>query len=375
MSAQRAGRSAEQEQFAASLHDMLAAADVPGAARRWAGGDHSGGLALWRKLAGAGVTALAVPEKWGGLGAGPLDTVVACEELGHHALPGPVAESVAVVPGLIAALADAAAFPALGDALPRLAAGDLIATLALPPWLPYAPDADVAGLVLLAETGTTKTHAEAGTAKESVVAGLVLPGETGTSGTHVLWLAEPGARHRSVDRARSLSEVSRREVLARGPAVASAVAQAFQAGALASAAQLLGAGRGLLAASVRHAGQRIQFGRPVGAFQAVKHHLADVAIGLEFARPLLDAAAIALAAGDPCAARDVSAAKVACTEAARRAARAALQVHGAIGYTEEHDLHLWLMKVRALAGTWGSQAEHRGRIMAELTAPDAPPWN
>ena len=338
MSAQRAGRSAEQEQFAASLHDMLAAADVPGAARRWASGDHSGGLALWRKLAGAGVTALAVPEKWGGLGAGPLDTVVACEELGHHALPGPVAESVAVVPGLIAALADGTASPVLGDALPRLAAGDLIGTLALPPWLPYAPDAAAAGLVLLAETGT--------------------------SGTHLLWLAEPGARHRSVDRARSLSEVSRREVLARGPAVASAVAQAFQAGALASAAQLLGAGRALLAASVRHAGQRIQFGRPVGAFQAVKHHLADVAIGLEFARPLLDAAA-----------RDVSAAKVACTEAARRAARAALQVHGAIGYTEEHDLHLWLMKVRALAGTWGSQAEHRARIMAELTAPDAPPWH
>ena len=100
-----------------------------------------------------------------------------------------------------------------------------------------------------------------------------------------------------------------------------------------------------------------------------------MAIGLEFARPLLDAAAIALAARDRGAARDVSAAKVACTQAARRATRAALQVHGAIGYTEEHDLHLWLMKVRALAGTWGSQAEHRARIMAELTAPDAPPWH
>jgi alkylation response protein AidB-like acyl-CoA dehydrogenase len=334
----------EQEQFAASLHDMLAAADVPGAARRWASGDPSDGLALWRKLAGAGVTALAVPERWGGLGASPLDTVVACEELGHHALPGPVAESVAVVPGLTAALADAAASPVLNDALPSLAAGDLIATLALPPWLPYAADADVAGLVLLGEGDA-------------------------------LWLAEPGARHRSVDRTRSLFEVSGREVLARGPAAASAVAQALQAGALASAAQLLGAGRALLAASVRYAGQRIQFGRPVGVFQAVKHHLADVAIGLEFARPLLDAAAIALAAGDRGAARDVSAAKVACTGAARRAARTALQVHGAIGYTEEHDLHLWLMKVRALAGTWGSQAEHRARVMAELTAPDAPPWS
>ena len=145
------GRSAEHEQFAASLHGMLAAADVPGAARQWAAGDRSGGLALWRKLAGAGVTALAVPERWGGLGASPLDIAVACEELGHHALPGPVTESVAVVPWLIAALGDETL---AGRWLPGLAAGDLIATLALPPWRPFAADADAAGLVLLAEGDT-----------------------------------------------------------------------------------------------------------------------------------------------------------------------------------------------------------------------------
>src|SRR5215471_14898968 len=143
-------RSAEQQQFASSLHDLLAAADVPAAARRWAGGDHSPGLALWRKLAGLGVTALAVPPRSGGLGASWPDVVVACEELGHHAMPGPVAESAAAVPELIAALADERLSARW---LPGLAAGDLIATLALPPWLPYAADADAAGLVLLAEIG------------------------------------------------------------------------------------------------------------------------------------------------------------------------------------------------------------------------------
>ncbi len=171
-------------------------------------------------------------------------------------------------------------------------------------------------------------------------------------------------------------------MLARGPAVADAAARALNFGALASAAQLLGAGRALLEASVRHAGRRVQFGQPVGAFQAVKHHLADVAIGLEFARPLLDAAAIALATGAGAtgagatgagatgagtAARDVSAAKIACADAAVRAARTALQVHGAIGYTSELDLSLWLTKVRALAPAWGSQAEHRAVVMAALT--------
>jgi alkylation response protein AidB-like acyl-CoA dehydrogenase len=343
-------RSAEQEQFAASLHGLLAAADGPAAARQWADGDRAAGLALWRKLAGLGVTALAVPQRHGGLGASFADVVVACEELGHHAVPGPVAETAAAVPALIAGLADERL---CARWLPGLAAGDLVATLALPPWRPYAADADAAGLIVLAEPGAVR-------------------------------LAAAGARYRSVDPARSLSEVSGREMLAQGPATAAAVTQAREAGTLACAAQLLGAGRALLEASVSHARQRAQFGRPVGTFQAVKHQLADVAIGLEFARPLLDAAAAAVtiaaaangaAANGTTAARDVSAAKVACTSAAQRAARAALQVHGAIGYTQEHDLHLWLTKVRALAGAWGSQSEHRARVMAAVAAGGGLPWS
>ena len=406
--------SGERAQFAASLHDMLAGADVPAAARGWAAGDRAPGLAVWRAVAALGVTALLVPERHGGLGAAFADVVVACEELGHHAVPGPVAESVAAVPVLLAALpgeklsenelsetvvsgnavpGEAPPKEALpkeapprealpgealpGEALPRealpgealpgdtpsgaarpgpdladtarpgggtpspwlagLAAGDLIATAAIPPWLPWAVDADAAGLVLLADGDLVR-------------------------------LAEPGARHASVDPGRSLAQVTGGRALARGPAVAGAVARALDAGALACAAQLLGAGRALLEASVRHAGQRTQFGRPIGAFQAVKHRLADVAIGLEFAGPLLYAAAAALDADSRHAARDVSAAKVACTDAARRAARAALQVHGAIGYTVEHDLHLWLLKVHALTGAWGSQAEHRARVMAAIAA-------
>jgi alkylation response protein AidB-like acyl-CoA dehydrogenase len=362
-------RPAEQEQFAAALHDMLTAADVPGAARQWAAGDRAPGLGVWSRLAGLGVTALAVPEKWGGLGASPLDVVVACEELGHHAVPGPVAESVAAVPELLRALIEdgprsadgwrpaddprSADDPRPGEGgrceelcggwLTRLAAGEL-ATLAMPPRLPYAVDADAADMVLLVSV-------------EAVA------------------IAVPEARHQSVDPARSLFDVASGPVLARGPAVADAACRAGRLGALASAAQLLGAGRALLEASVRHAGQRVQFGRPVGAFQAVKHRLADAAIGLEFARPLLDAAAVALAVDSATAARDVSAAKVACADAAHRAARAALQVHGAIGYTREHDLSLWLTKVRALVPAWGTQAEHRAVVMAALTGDGEAAWS
>ncbi len=145
-------------------------------------------------------------------------------------------------------------------------------------------------------------------------------------------------------------------------------------GTLASAALLLGAGRGLLDATVVHAKTREQFGKPIGSFQAVKHALADVLIGLEFARPLLYAAAIALGAGAATTARDISAARVACADAARRAARTALQVHGAIGYTLECDISLWLAKVRALSATWGSQAAHRAVVLEALTTEEAGPW-
>jgi alkylation response protein AidB-like acyl-CoA dehydrogenase len=322
-------------EFAASLHDMLSAAGGPTVARQWAAGDQAAGLALWRRLAGLGVTGLAVPVTWGGLGARPADLAAACAELGHHAVPGPVAESLAAVPALLSALREAARPEggAVGDWLAALASGDLIATLALPPRLPFAADAEAAGLVLLAEGDVVR-------------------------------VAVAGQRHRSVDAARSLSAVAGHDVIARGAALA--VADAFELGTLACSAQLLGAGRALLEASVRHAGTRAQFGRPVGSFQAVKHQLADVAIGLEFAGPLLDAAAEAVGRGSATAARDVSAAKVACAAAATRAARTALQAHGAIGYTAEHDLSLWLTKVRALAGAWGPAAWHRERVLAEL---------
>jgi alkylation response protein AidB-like acyl-CoA dehydrogenase len=325
--------SAEQQQFAASLHDLLAAADGPAAARSWAGGDRKPGLEIWSSLADAGVTGLLVPPEHGGLGADPADLIIACEEIGHHAVPGPAAESLAAVPVLLAGAPGDAGAP-VPDWLRGLAAGELIATLAAPPWLPFAADAECAGLVLLAEPGRVS-------------------------------VARPATSHRSVDAARTLTEVSAGEPVAGGLYAA----RALDFGVLACAAQLLGLGRGLLELAVAHARQRIQFGQPVGAFQAVKHQLADVAVALEFARPLLLGAAVSLGGRHLDAGRDVSAAKVACADAAGLAARVALQVHGAMGYTAEHDLSLFLTKARALVSAWGSQAEHRARVLAAISGP------
>jgi hypothetical protein len=153
------------------------------------------------------------------------------------------------------------------------------------------------------------------------------------------------------------------EVLAEGPHVAAAAAYAADVAAFVTAAQALGVGLTLLDRTVAYVKQRSQFGAPIGSFQAVKHRLADTLIRLEFARPLLYGAALTMAPAD------VAAAKVTAGEAAYFAARTALQLHGAVGYTEELDLSLWLRKARPLRDAWGTPAQCRARVLDARGAP------
>lgn len=141
---------------------------------------------------------------------------------------------------------------------------------------------------------------------------------------------------------------------------------AFDRGALGTAAQLVGLGRRMLDLAVAYAGERHQFGAPIGSFQAVKHQLADAALRLRFAAPAVYGAAWSLATDGPTAGRDVSTAKALASDAARQAGRTALQVHGAIGYTVEADLHLFQKRAEALARTWGDAAWHRRRVAEAL---------
>lgn len=311
---------AEQRDFAASIDAALGAADVPAAVRAWTKGDTAPAAAVWNQLSELGVTALLVPERFDGLDAHPVDVVVACERLGHWAVPGPVTESLAVAPIL---LAD-------DERSTALAGGELIATVAMQPSVPRAVAADFAGLVLLAGEGTV-CDATAGTA------------------------------HESVDPTRRLFDVT-----ADRTAHSADTARAFEFGALATAAQLVGAGQAMLDASVEYAKQRTQFGRLIGGYQAIKHKLADVHIAVELARPLVYGAALALADDSSDIARDVSAAKAAASDAALLAARAALQTHGAIGYTAEHDLSQLLLRVQALRSAWGDPSTHRRRLLEVL---------
>ncbi|PJE15447.1 acyl-CoA dehydrogenase family protein [Mycobacterium sp.] len=306
---------AQQRDFAASIDAALAAADLPAAVRAWSAGDTAPGLKVWEQLANLGVTALIVPERYDGIEASPVDLVVAMERLGHWCVPGPVTESIAVAPILLAE----------DERSAGLAAGELIVTVALPPDAPRAVDADTAGLVLRAGQGSV------------------------TAGTR-------GDRHDSVDPSRRLYDVA-----PTGDAWSADTEKAYQFGTLATAAQLIGAAEALLAGSVDYAKQRTQFGRVIGSYQAIKHKLADVHIAIELARPLIYGAAVSL---EP---RDVSAAKVAAGEAGLLAARSALQTHGAIGFTQEHDLSLLLLRVQALRSAWGTPESHRRRVLEALS--------
>ncbi|RDI47214.1 acyl-CoA dehydrogenase family protein [Nocardia mexicana] len=319
----------EQRDFADSLRKMCDAAGTPGIIRAWGGGDHRSGRGLIRQLAGAGALGLAIDEDHGGMGAEAIDLVVALQEIGRAAVPGPLVETAAVIPTLLQALPDSALARRW---LAAFADGQALGTIALSPQAP-AVDADTAEVVLVADGDR-------------------------------LYTAHRTEHVRSVDAARRLFTVATNDVVAEGDAVRAAVDAGFDAGALAAAAQLLGAGRALLDTSVAYAKQRHQFGKPIGQYQAVKHHLADALIGLEMAEPLLNRAALSL--NSPDRARDVSAAKLACGEAAYRTARIALQVHGAIGYTAECDVSLWLTRVTALRSAWGTADFHRARIAAAL---------
>jgi alkylation response protein AidB-like acyl-CoA dehydrogenase len=330
---------AEQKLFGETLDKQLAAAGVPAVARAWAAGSRAPGLELWRSLAEAGLFALAVPESSGGVGPLPVELVTAFRVLGKHGVPGPYVETVAAAE-LLSRLGPGSPVPAgtvpantvPPEWLPMIAEGRAVVSLALPPDVSRALDGDAADVVLTVDRGTLR-HATAGHA------------------------------HDSLDPARRLFSVVPGEEIAAD--AADAAAAAYDLGALLTAAQLSGLGDRLLEITVEYSKTRQQFGKPIGEFQAVKHHLADAYVALEHARPLLYGAALSY--GSPGFTRDASAAKAAASDAAYFASRIALQVHGAIGYTDEYDPSLLIRKVRALRGAWGSPSAHKARVLASLS--------
>jgi alkylation response protein AidB-like acyl-CoA dehydrogenase len=293
---------------------------------------------LWGRLAELGVVGLTVPEEHGGLGGNDVDLVLLLEEAGYAALPEPLLETTAVaVPLLVQAGTEAQC----KEWLPRVAAGEARVTVQLAD-APLVADAHVADLLLLERSG--ELHA--------------LPRNRFTA------TPQP-----SMDGARRLFTVDAEPGddtrMAGGAAEA---ARAYDRGAAGTAALLTGVGRRLLAASVAYAQEREQFGRPIGSFQAVKHKLAETLLVVETARGATWYAAYAAATDAPDRSEAASVAKSYAADAQAKANREALQVHGGIGFTWEHDLHLWLKRGKGLESDYGTPTAHRARLAQRLFA-------
>ncbi len=324
----------DQQLFAKTVRDLLER-ECSRAALRAAWDSDSGRVpGLWTRLAELGVTGMAVPEAYDGLGLDAVDIVPVLEETGRVALPEPLAGTVVGAHVLAEAGGEAAR-----EWLPRVVAGEAVLAVGLGPG-DYIVGADDADLLLVGDADGVSAVPRASVTVEPQ------PGvDRGMRLSRVTWDERSATPLRGVDRQ-----------------------AAFDRCVLAAAAQLVGLGTAMLEMSVPYAGQREQFGRPIGSFQAVKHQLADVYVAVEFARPVVARAAWSLARNLPTRGRDVSHAKHAAGEAARRAARVALQVHGGIGYTFEHDLHMWLKRTWTLGSLWGDERWHRARVAASLAA-------
>jgi alkylation response protein AidB-like acyl-CoA dehydrogenase len=344
--------SEEQREFRDAVRSLLEDTCSPADLRAaWAdpvlaGGGPGGGdgrvRRAWDALAEMGVMGLCVPEPHG-LGLREEDLVPLLVEVGRSGLPDPVSSTAGVAVGL---LRDHAPAGVAAEWLPRIAAGEVAVGVGFEgsDLVPAARSVDV--FVLF---DRDEAH-------------LVPPGEVELTDVE------------SVDGARHLCRVrwtpSERTRVAGGPGAEeagwAAVNRAFDRAALGAAAMLVGLGRRMLDMAVAYAVERHQFGVPIGSFQAVKHRLADASLAVEFAEPLVLRAANSVAHDLGDAPRDVSMAKAKASVAALAAGSAALQVHGAIGYTVEYDLHLFLKRSWALAARHGDAAFHRRRVRAAV---------
>jgi len=305
----------------------------------------------WATLASLGVVGLAVPDAHGGLGLGLVDLVPLVEEAGRVVLPEPLVETAGLAAPLLADLEDATTDARVGPWLDALAAGHLTVAVAEPghPGLPIAGAVGADLLLLVVDDGLDGPELHGVDAATVAVTPVPSLDPTRRLGIPA-WTPSPET------------------LLASGEQATGYLSATSDRAAVVVGAELLGLADAMIALASSYAKDRQQFGKPIGSFQAVKHLLAGAQVLLEFARPAVYGAAWALDAGSYDTSVAASVAKAYATEAAVEAARVALQVHGAIGYTWECDLHLQLKRTWAVAEAWGSATDHRARLLDALLA-------
>jgi alkylation response protein AidB-like acyl-CoA dehydrogenase len=343
-----------EESLRSSVRGALGRATDPGRVAALYDDPDTDTSAVWSTIAGdLGLAGLLVPGEWGGVGAGAREVAVVLEELGRAVAPVPFLESAVIATSVLLELG-------AGDVLPQLADGTQRAVLVLP-WSARA------GAWSPSQSGAVTPVAGALGADLFLVPTLV-------DGTVRLVLHESAVVEplTSLDMSRPLAAVAptgEGRVLAAGDAAVAAVDAGLAAGAALLASEQVGLAQWCLETTVEYAKTRVQFARPIGSFQAIKHRLADLYLEIAQAHAAARYAAGTLAAKDPDAPVAQSVAQAYCSDVAVHAAEEALQLHGGIGMTWEHAIHLYLKRAKSDQLALGTPAAHRADLAVLVDLP------
>jgi alkylation response protein AidB-like acyl-CoA dehydrogenase len=367
----------EQDEFRATLRRFLEECAPASELRRMFAAPQGFDRSLWKRMAGElGLPGVHLPESAGGLGFGYLELGIVLEEMGRALLPSPFFASSVLAAEAIRCVAGEDERDAL---LAAVASGDEITTLAfLDPGAGWEPasitlEAHAEGS-LYRLTGEKQAVLSLDAASWFVVAAR-LPGTRGAAGL-TLFRVDAGAAgarcvpEESIDHARRVGRLELDGVRARavgapgaaGPGLAKALLRAR----VALSAEMIGGAQAALDMAVAYAKQRVQFARPIGSFQAVKHMAAEVLVELELARSASYWSWWVAEQDGPELAEAAYLAKAACAEAYSLAAATSLQIHGGIGFTAEADPQLHYRRARADAARLGEPGAQRAALAREL---------
>ncbi|OHV05945.1 acyl-CoA dehydrogenase family protein [Mycobacterium talmoniae] len=363
----------EQRALRRAVADLMAKRCTESDVRALMATDTGVDPAVWRELAAMGLLGLLIPEEHGGAGAGPVELGIVAEEMGRALLVSPFLATAVLAVHLLTESGDAAEQAAV---LPRIAAGELIATIA------YAEDgsarlpariATSAGAIGDAWHVTGYKHFVLDAAAADLLYVLaatdagpaIFAVERDAAGLDVVPLT-------TVDATRKQSRLQFVDTPARlvgRPGVgAEAFTAALDRSAVALVGQQAGAARRAAQMAADYAKTRYQFGRAIGSFQAVKHLCADMLLEAESATSAARFVAAAFAAQSPSRLADLALAQAYCSDAFVFVAATNIQVHGGIGFTWEHPAHLYLRRARSDAQLLGSPSWHRERYLQQIGA-------
>jgi alkylation response protein AidB-like acyl-CoA dehydrogenase len=328
--------------------------------------------ALWRRMASElGLQGLSIPEEYGGSGFGYIEAGLVFEEAGRALLCAPYFATVALAAEALLRSGDTAACKEL---LPGIAAGQTVATLALgrdpatrarrcgDAWEitgteMYVPDGHVADLVLVVCDTDGDPGGDTDTGPSLFAVDATAPGLTRTP---------LPTQDQTRKQARLTFDAAPARLIGTQGAAGPVLEQTLATAAVLLAAEQVGAASKALELAVEYAGLRVQYGRPIGSFQGVKHLCADLVVELEAATSALYDALWSLDAGSEDVPLCAAVARVFCTEAYTRIAGGCVQVHGGIGFTWEHPAHLYFKRAKSSEVLLGTPVHHRGRVASLL---------